>query len=610
MSKGIGDIIIKLRMEAGYTQEQLCAGICAVSTIARIEGNELVPDYFLLDRIFERLGRSAERLEYVLSSKVYTLYELRYRIQEAILYRDFVEAEELLAEYEGIKVTKKELHTQFIQKERAQIAWLTGESTEKVLEYLNYAIEQTVRDKSVLGAEELKLLLFRWEVCQGTGSERASEEIWKILEYIEKSCYGTEEKASVYPYAALLIAKYAKEQMSKVYIKDILKNALELLRDEGRIHFMVEILEEYVSVLEEIGQTFIDDEDTVGLDSIEELKEIQSHLFHWEKKFDIHLEKFRLFQYLNRLFELDYEMIRSNRMACNMTQEELCEDICSVETLSRIERGKCSPNNNILEELLRKMERSGQRVGMIVTAERFETVELQKQIWDANYRHEYKTEEVLLEKLQETLDMTWMENRQYIAMKKLRYQVRNKIIDYRKGIGELYKIFQMTFHGDEQNIFNYRLTMWEYHILGVMALYLVQIKEYEKAIWLWRRLVESYEESDVHQIFRLNDWERICINLVGTLIVYNEKFIDEIYEINCKIIKATFEAGRGKYLGDILYGHGQAMKWKNPEKCVLYLRQARMIYKLLKMNVHEQHVDKYMKENGLKWEGYDSFFEV
>lgn len=33
------------------------------------------------------------------------------------------------------------------------------------------------------------------------------------------------------------------------------------------------------------------------------------------------------------------EIIRLNRIALGMTQEELSEDICSVETLSRIENG-------------------------------------------------------------------------------------------------------------------------------------------------------------------------------------------------------------------------------------------------------------------------------
>ena len=33
------------------------------------------------------------------------------------------------------------------------------------------------------------------------------------------------------------------------------------------------------------------------------------------------------------------EVIKLNRIALNMTQEQLCEGICSVKTLSRIENG-------------------------------------------------------------------------------------------------------------------------------------------------------------------------------------------------------------------------------------------------------------------------------
>lgn len=57
------------------------------------------------------------------------------------------------------------MHRQFIEQERAQIAWLRGESVELVCEHLETAILQTMpeaenqRKTGVLSAEEYKLLL-------------------------------------------------------------------------------------------------------------------------------------------------------------------------------------------------------------------------------------------------------------------------------------------------------------------------------------------------------------------------------------------------------------------------------------------------------------------
>ena len=96
----LGGLLLRLRKEAGFSQSLLCSGVCSVSRYARIEREELEPDFFLLDRLMGRLGKSVERLEYVMPLSVYRIYERRQDIQEAILHGRLSEAENLLALYE------------------------------------------------------------------------------------------------------------------------------------------------------------------------------------------------------------------------------------------------------------------------------------------------------------------------------------------------------------------------------------------------------------------------------------------------------------------------------------------------------------------------------
>ena len=81
MEKGIGELLTKLRKEAGYTQSQLCKGLYSLSTYARIETDQSEPGYFELDRLFERMGKSTDRIEYILPLDVYELYELQYYVK-------------------------------------------------------------------------------------------------------------------------------------------------------------------------------------------------------------------------------------------------------------------------------------------------------------------------------------------------------------------------------------------------------------------------------------------------------------------------------------------------------------------------------------------------
>lgn len=313
MREDIGTIIAKLREKEGYTQEQVCEKICSISHLAKIEQNISVPDPFLLDRLLGRLGKSAEWLEYILSKESYELYKFQYQIQKAVLYHKFEEAESLLKLYAEKKQADKPIHRQFIKQEKAQIMWMRDGETTEILDCLDAAITETVpsnfipEKKMALSAEELKLLLFRWEICQGTRYERSIWEVWSILDYMEKRNYDAGEYVKGYPYAVILLAK-----------------------------------------------------NTVKLTGYE-----QRHLVECAgKASELLLEKTPLFQYQNRAFELDYELIRNSRLALNMSQEELCEGVCAQETLSRIEKGKVTPSDKHLKLLLKKLHMDRGRIGI------------------------------------------------------------------------------------------------------------------------------------------------------------------------------------------------------------------------------------------------------
>ena len=55
------------------------------------------------------------------------------------------------------------------------------------------------------------------------------------------------------------------------------------------------------------------------------------------------------------------EVIRRTRESLGMTQEELCEGICDVVTLSRIENGRNTPSRANFELLMERMGRSGKK---------------------------------------------------------------------------------------------------------------------------------------------------------------------------------------------------------------------------------------------------------
>jgi transcriptional regulator with XRE-family HTH domain len=69
---------------------------------------------------------------------------------------------------------------------------------------------------------------------------------------------------------------------------------------------------------------------------------------------------------------VDAELIRRTRRASKLTQESLSEDICTQETLARIENGNQQPRSEKLWQIMEKMDRNGKRIETGIQVEEYE----------------------------------------------------------------------------------------------------------------------------------------------------------------------------------------------------------------------------------------------
>ena len=438
--QGIGQLLWKLREKEGIRQKQLCLGISSVSKYARIEADQQEIDFFLIDRIMGRLGKSVERLTYILPRDIYNIYELRQEIQQKICQKKWEEAKQCLLEYEKNKRAKEPLHQQFIEQEYAQIAWLRGKSVETVCEHLEKAIVQTMpeaeiqRKTGILSAEEYKLLLFRWEVCFGTDRERGEKELQELVEEIFQKNFERTERVKVIPYAALLIEKTARDGKADTYLKLITETALETLREEGKLLYMPEILEQYAQILEKENSNA----EFIGL-----LRQERASLLELESDYKVSFKNYRLFDHVVRNFEIDAELIRRTRNAAKLTQEGLSEDICAQETLARIENGNQKPRSGNLRQMMEKMGRSGDRIETGIQVEEYETLELKIELSKFIHRKEYGNAEKVLSKIEEKLDCNLMKNYQYIETERVKVKYKENAEYTEQFIKQLKELLAM-----------------------------------------------------------------------------------------------------------------------------------------------------------------------
>ena len=190
-------MMVTLRVEKQLSQEELCRGICSVTTLSRLETGERRPDILIFNALLERLGKSSDYVNTILTQEEFEYFVRRRNVEIAFSEKDFEQAEKDLQEWEqeiaedGIAVHKQDIYRLYaycyLQKEK---------NCQKAEEYLYKALLETIPDIDmwkqlpsglegtvVLSEMELELLLLYIYVREQIGIE---EKILLILESDKK----------------------------------------------------------------------------------------------------------------------------------------------------------------------------------------------------------------------------------------------------------------------------------------------------------------------------------------------------------------------------------------------------------------------------------------
>jgi len=112
---GIGRIIFEERERLGITQNELCAGICSVTTLSRLEWTEGNTGKWNIDVFLQRLGKSQDKFWSIVHIGDYELMEMRRNIWNNILYGSCEKAKEDIEVYKA-SANMESVHEQFVEK--------------------------------------------------------------------------------------------------------------------------------------------------------------------------------------------------------------------------------------------------------------------------------------------------------------------------------------------------------------------------------------------------------------------------------------------------------------------------------------------------------------
>lgn len=603
MKNVLGEMLYILREKEGVAQKDLAEGLLSISELSRVEKGERDEDKFVLAALFERLGKSLDKFEFLYTLEEYQMSFLRGLIEKNMGDGKFEVAMQLLKEYEVCNSGDENIHKQYYGMMCAVLYYLAGHDAEEGLDYLDKALSITHPDwkreswESLYFCEqEIRMILFISCIYLENGKMSAAGELLeRIAGYMEEHITDTEEKGKLYPQCAWLLAEiYCEEEECEKAIA-ICRSGKSSLIKNGSLMIIDRLLKIEKICLKKTGRL----EEARRLEYQEEAVDFAYELAEYS------LPEGKMLRLLllggKEEVTVCSEALCEIRKAYALSQEELSEDICSRETLSRIESGKRSPNKRKFAALLKKMGEGHMSCYSYVEADDYriyEKVVQYKKYW---YIGKKEKSSELLNELETELDMSKDVNRQFIEGNRIIGKVYSGEMGYEEGFTEMKRILRYTMKKFEETV--YRVPYREEAvILNCMALYLEHMGRVEEAIQLYEQMLNKYKDSAVLERHHSVPLSLIYTNYTGYLEVNNE--LDKAERIGQEGIKLMLECQRGDSIAEII-GNLSCVyeKKKDQRRCKLYLEQCYWLLALydLKNDMHivqKQYEDVYGEKIG------------
>lgn len=124
MTNNLGTILAGIREKEKISQKSIADGIISSNFMCKLEKGEKELDYVVMETLFERLGKCADKIEKGITNDDYQLIRLRDEIADCISKNDSQSAKMKLEEYTAWTDMKNNVHKQYYRKIEALIEYL------------------------------------------------------------------------------------------------------------------------------------------------------------------------------------------------------------------------------------------------------------------------------------------------------------------------------------------------------------------------------------------------------------------------------------------------------------------------------------------------------
>lgn len=554
------------------TLEALCEGLYTPSMMMRIEQEKRKADPLFLERILGRLGIEGESCENYLNPDEYEVWKAGQQILEAIDARAIDEARGKIEQYRKL-IGSNKVGLQFCYAMEAQIYEILEKEKEQIGQLYKKAVFLTIPAIEKKKITELCLSVQEWnlvlEYYRYQHPKELEELCIQILEKLKEVPYETIAMAKIYPKVVVYLNRERRKRTvteeereeSIVYGE----KAIEILRDCGRTFYLMELLEIQIENLEKYIEIFEQRQEEKSAVrwrlKKEELEEYYVVLNEISSELELSIRTCNCCHlYRERETYCVSDVIRIRRKMLGMAKEELCDGICSVKTLDRIEKKKSNPQLFVVKGLFQRLHLPPEITRLECLTKERATLQLVSKWNECLCSNDYGKAETFVREIEKYEWENGIENKQSFELKAMISLFGIQKISKNECKRELKRILEYTVPYDciwEQS--ECYLTKNEMICLHNIALMFSE--EEIKILGFMKMMIESRREIDT-----INN--RISLyEIIGTAYASKLGNIGEVVEsnrISRELMEKSLQNGRMFYLDSNIY----CIVWNQTEKYV------------------------------------------
>lgn len=424
----------RVRMESGVPEEVLAEGLMNVSRLSRIESGERIVCKTMRNCLLGRLGVAPDLYENLLDNEDYAEWVWQHQILCAIDQKAIQRAEQLLGEYKKQEPLHDKTKQQFcimmnaeMMKQQGADRSVLGSLYEMAVCLTVPHVEQTYQEgapEKLLSVLEVNAIL-EYEYYRELADNTFTAKCRYWMAYVEDSLFDVLSKAKIYPkivwyYIGEILAKYKTLDLTGLYdALQVCEQAVELLRDTGRAYYLTELLECRKQILKAMihklmaGGKRREAERSERL--LQESTALEKLLKNLYTAYDVPVYmQDCTYLYRQRWVFAIGDVLRIRRNMLGLTQEQVCEGICSVKSLRRAEKKQANMQREPLGKILMRLGLSKEiQKTALVTNDR-SVLHLNNDLNSCRNNRDPQKARVLLGKMKNKLCLEIPENMQFV----------------------------------------------------------------------------------------------------------------------------------------------------------------------------------------------------